>query len=67
MAFSYQNSKGTPHYLHGRVTKLRNDCEQHISFFSKTPEDWLERLPTGYRVSEVKTSGRPVLKKSATS
>ena len=66
MAFSYRNSKGTIYYLHGRVTKLRNDREQQIYFFSKTPEDGLEHLPAGYEVSEVTTSGLPVLKKNAT-
>ncbi len=66
MAFSYRNSKGTTYYLHGRVTTLRNDRQQQISFFSKTPEDGLDHLPAGYEVSEVTTSGLPVLKKTAT-
>ncbi|MGI8551017.1 MAG: hypothetical protein ACR2PL_09575 [Dehalococcoidia bacterium] len=65
MAFSYQNSKGTTYYLHGQVTRLRNDRQQQIYFFRKTPADGLEQLPTGHEVSEVKTSGLPVLKKKA--
>ncbi|HEY8741841.1 MAG TPA: hypothetical protein VIU62_02000 [Chloroflexota bacterium] len=66
MAFSYQNRKGTTYYLHGRVTKLRNGREQQIYFFSKTPADGLDQVPVGYEVSEVATSGLPVLKKNAT-
>jgi hypothetical protein len=65
MAFSYRNSKGTTYYLHGRVTTLRNGREQQIYFFSKTPEDGLDQVPEGYEVSEVKTSGLPVLRKKA--
>ena len=63
MTFSYQNRRGTTYYLHGRVTKLRNDREQQIYFFSKSPEDGLDQVPAGYEVSEVTTSGLPVLKK----
>lgn len=65
MAFSYQNSKGTTYYLHGRVTKPRNDHEQHIYVYGKTPKTGLDQLPAGYAVSFVKTSGLPVLKKKA--
>jgi hypothetical protein len=65
MAFSYRNSKGTTYYLHGRVTTLRNDRKQQIYLFSKTPEDGLDQVPEGYEVSEVKTSGLPVLRKKA--
>ena len=64
MAYSYHNSKGT-YYLHGRIVKLRNGREQQIFCFSKAPEDGLDQLPAGYAVSEVKTSGLPVLKKIA--
>ncbi|HEY8745591.1 MAG TPA: hypothetical protein VIU62_21080 [Chloroflexota bacterium] len=66
MAFSYRNGKGATYYLHGQVTTLRNGRQQQIYFFSKTPEDGLDHLPAGYEVSEVKTSGLPVLKKTAT-
>ncbi len=63
MAFSYRNSKGTTYYLHGRLVTLRNGRERQIFFFSKTAEDGLDQLPAGYAVSEVKTSGLPMLKK----
>jgi hypothetical protein len=52
--------------LHRRVTQLRNGKEQRSAFFSKTPEDGLDELPTGYEVVEVQASGLPVLKKTAT-
>ncbi len=65
MAFSYRNSKGTTYYLHGRLVTLRNGREQQIFFFSKTADDGLDQLPAGYEVSEVRTSGLPVLKKQA--
>ena len=65
MAFSYINGRQQKYYLHSRVTQLRNARKQQIYFFSKTPEDGLDQIPAGNEVSEVKTSGLPVLKKQA--
>jgi hypothetical protein len=66
MAFSYQNGRGTTYYLHGQIATLRSGRQQQIYYFSKRPEGGLDQLPDGYEVSEVKTSGLPVLKKTAT-
>ena len=66
MAFSYQNGRGTTYCLHGHVATLRSGRQQQIYFFRKTAEGGLDQFPDGYEVSEVNTSGLPVLKKSAT-
>ncbi len=65
MAFSYQNSKGTTYYLHGRDTQLKNGKTQKIYFFAKEVKDGaLDSVPKGYKVKESK-NGLPVLGKDA--
>ncbi len=63
MAFSYQNSKGTTYYLHGRDTQLKNGKTQKIYFFAKEVKDGaLDEVPAAYIVKESK-NGLPVLGK----
>ncbi len=53
MGFSHENSKGVTYHLHKRG---------HLYFFSKNPEDSVEK-PPGYTVVENKKTGLPMLKK----
>ena len=65
MAFSYENSKGTTYYLHGRDVTLKNGREQRIYFFAKEIKDGaLDAVPEGRVVAESR-NGLPVLKKAS--
>ena len=64
MAFGFTNSKGNTYYLHSKKTQKENGKERTLFFFSKeVKEGFLEAVPQGYVVVEMKT-GLPVLKKA---
>ena len=64
MAFSYENSKGTTYFLHGRDVELKNGRTQRIYFFAKEVKDGaLDEIPAGRIVAESR-NGLPVLKKA---
>ncbi|MFA5792607.1 MAG: hypothetical protein WC897_01910 [Candidatus Gracilibacteria bacterium] len=65
MAYSVTNSKGQAYFLHGKMVTLRGGRKQQIYYFARTEKaDVMESLPTGYKVTENKRTGLPMLKKA---
>lgn len=65
MAHSVTNSKGQTYFLHGKMVTLRGGRKQQIYYFARTEKkDALDALPTGYKVTENKRTGLPMLKKA---
>jgi hypothetical protein len=65
MAYSVTNSKGQAYILHGKMVTLRGGRKQQIYYFARTEKaDALEALPDGYKVTENKRTGLPMLKKA---
>jgi len=65
MAYSVTNSKGQAYFLHGKMVTLRGGRKQQIYYFArKEKSDAMASLPTGYKVTENKRTGLPMLKKS---
>jgi len=67
VAFSHKNSKGQEYFLHTSKVTLKGGHQRDIYYFSKTVNapKALDAIPAGYEVSENKTTGLPLLKKSA--
>ncbi len=64
MAYAVTNSKGQTYYLHGKMVTLRGGRKQQIYYFArKEKPDALSSLPNGYKVTENKRTGLPMLKK----
>lgn len=65
MAFSVKNSKGNTYYLNSKNVTLKGGRKQMIYFFSKDERKstGMAALPAGYKVSENKRTGLPILKK----
>ena len=63
MGFTYTNSKGQTYGLHSRTTASSTGKSRTPYYFSKSAEDAIDDLPSGYRVVEAKT-GLPLLKKT---
>lgn len=65
MAYTVTNSKGQTYFLHGKMVTLRGGRKQQIYYFARTEKaDAMESMPDGYRVTENKRTGLPMLKKS---
>ncbi|MFA5854763.1 MAG: hypothetical protein WC846_00515 [Candidatus Gracilibacteria bacterium] len=65
MAHSVKNSKGQTYFLHGKMVTLRGGRKQQIYYFArKEKADALNAMPDGYKVTENKRTGLPMLKKS---
>lgn len=65
MAYSVTNSKGQAYILHGKMVTLRGGRKQQIYYFARTEKaDALAALPAGYKVTENKRTGLPMLKKA---
>jgi hypothetical protein len=65
-AFSFENSKGTTYYLHGRSRKVASGKTVTLYFFAKTPgKGAVDSLPEGYKVKESDRTGLPILKKKS--
>lgn len=65
MAYSVTNSKGQAYILHGKMVTLRGGRKQQIYYFARTEKaDALGALPDGYKVTENKRTGLPMLKKA---
>ncbi len=66
MAYSVTNTKGQTYFLHGKMVTLRGGRKQQIYYFARTEkDDALAGLPEGYKVTENKRTGLPMLKKAA--
>jgi hypothetical protein len=65
MAYKVTNSKGQTYFLHGKMVTLRGGRKQQIYYFARTEKaDALDGLPDGYKVTENKRTGLPMLKKA---
>ena len=65
MAYSVTNSKGQTYYLHGKMVTLRGGRKQQIYYFAREVKDAaLDDMPDGYKVTENKRTGLPMLKKA---
>ena len=67
MPFSYENRKGRTYYLHKRLSRLRDGRLHRTYHFSRDAEQALDQVPCGYDVSEIESSGLPVLKRAVPS
>jgi hypothetical protein len=65
MAFLYKNTKGTNYFLHSMEVTLKNSKRrQRIYWFApKTGKNAIDELPKGYKITQNKRTGLPVLKK----
>ncbi|MEK9159469.1 MAG: hypothetical protein AAB383_01940 [Patescibacteria group bacterium] len=65
MAYTVTNSKGQTYFLHGKMVTLRGGRKQQIYYFArKEKDDALDALPDGYKTTENKRTGLPMLKKA---
>jgi hypothetical protein len=64
MAYSVKNSKGKTYYLNSKNVTLKGGRKQMIYYFSKDKRrETIDALPAGYKVTENKRTGLPILKK----
>ncbi|MEK7145617.1 MAG: hypothetical protein AAB802_00345 [Patescibacteria group bacterium] len=64
MAYQVTNSKGQTYFLHGKQVTLRGGRKQQIYYFAREAKaDSMDALPNGYKVTENKRTGLPMLKK----
>ena len=64
MAYSVKNSKGNTYYLNSKNVTLKGGRKQTIYYFSKDKRrETIDALPAGYKVTENKRTGLPILKK----
>jgi hypothetical protein len=63
-AFSFENSKGTTYFLHGRSRKVASGKTVTLYFFAKKPgKGAVAAVPEGYKESG--RTGLPILKKKS--
>lgn len=64
MAYETKNSKGQTYYLHSKDVTLRGGRPQTIYYFAKTVKTGaLDEMPEGFKITENKRTGLPMLKK----
>ena len=65
MPFTYITNAGRTYYLHGKTVTLANGRAQTVYYFAPRPkpDEVLDAVPAGYRVTVSTHTPRPFLRK----